>query len=784
MDQPFPFDRDLVASLKPIFQHFKEITLDLSKLDKPTLARLLLSTSQSYQDTLNLQIKRKLEAEEPKTMSEIRRMLAYKQIYHLAHEVYVKKRNPKATEIIKELAEELEHEFEELVDPALRMGQSLFQHPTKWARLNQEKAEVLEKFFGLSQGGLQKTLAKCNVFVQLMLAQKMDANKSLLRYACEWVEKVHSSLQTISDQRARALDSSLVARLPEPTLPASKTPASKKSFDRFVDQFKIDLNHVVNFIESRVQWREQFENKAEHVKAKKQFLQQMLVDKQSAFELAEKMKDLQSEEWDSAGQGQVHAPSVQKFLKNLEDFLRILAGSASVHETCPFLVQYFQSDYTKMIMAYLMVENPMLDEINCREFFDLPQVARIKNAQKNFALGAVEHIIKSKSDAHHLVQYLLSFDFTLPAFFIAKLAFFGGRLKPVNIQVQFEHRNYLALVTDQFLSYLLKLEVGIHDFLVFYSLTYNLSSKLNVLFLSKALLVNLHDPHLPRVCNFHPTLLNLFQTNLKTFLFNYAVPITPENEVYQYVHQFRQSGNSSIDTKKFGIQHFLGFLGYCQSDELVEMLLEIVFKKGWLDVPNSSLLVYNSCVQIQKDVHAIRTKSPTLDRFNQFFYLGGLEGQSNTFDLFSHFDQGFRQINQGVQVDPSLLTLSAEKGLIFFENKASLFERFVQYLHLSELVTQVSPNASQLFASISSMLTDLQLEDQVLATRVIIFIQKHLDLLKRLLANLSFVERQEIGESLLGSLYIWKANFGVNPHRETLTGVILQINSDLEEVLF
>jgi hypothetical protein len=371
------------------------------------------------------------------------------------------------------------------------------------------------------------------------------------------------------------------------------------------------------------------------------------------------------------------------------------------------------------------------------------------------------------------------------SFYISKLTFFRGKLKPSNIQSGFENKNYLAMVLDKFLEYLIELETGFHDFMVYYSLGYNLSDKLNIILLSSVLLINLHDINLPRLCNYHPTLLNLFQKTLKAFLYNYPVKNTPYNQIYQYHHEFRKNQTLRIDFSKFKIENFLMFMAYSQNEEIAELVVEIIIRQNWLNVSHSQIILYDFCCKLKENAYKMKQKTNLNGGYNKFLFMGGLETKAQEFDLYSKYQKEFEKINQGmgIQVPYSGLEPNEQGDTPLHSANPSVLDKFIKLLKIGSFLSMNYGSFDEFFNFLFFFLEELELNDLILATKLFVILGEHITRIKNYLNDKEYLVKDQVVEKILGYLQIWKIYFEMSPHSEEIGNLIMNLSLELEEIL-
>ena len=416
----FQNDIQIINKFKPFFQKFKEISIDQSKLEPKEITKFYITISQNYQDVMQLQIKNYFESEINE--EDASRLITYQNIFKASHIVYIKKRNPKAKELIDILIQYMDQDFGDKIDLISQVGEEMFRYSSKWTKIDANSLETIEKFFGFNKGNILSEFKNENIFELLLIAQKSDLIIALLSYLSEWIEHIYSNLTLTKNQRKRMedvkKDAGFMENMPQETKLQEEKPT--RPFDEFINLLRMELKQILTFMENRREWSSQYENKKEYSKAKKGFINQFYINHKQALELSQKIKLLEEEDFDYTNNGQYKQESMSKLLRDLNSFLLVLSGNVDNEDSQEnsYIIQRFKSDPLKMIIAFLSCVNPLLEENKSEDFLRQVTINGLNfDFEDDFLLSLV-HMIKGKSDAHHMVQFLISRNYIVLAFFI------------------------------------------------------------------------------------------------------------------------------------------------------------------------------------------------------------------------------------------------------------------------------------------------------------------------------------------------------------------------------
>jgi hypothetical protein len=751
-------------------------------IDKDTFSKFLLSISESYQDTMNLRIKNILETNQQLEEYEGERLINYEKIFQIAHIVYIKKRNPKAKELVDILVQFLDPQIHDQVNNIEQLGENLFKYSNNWTKIDEHTLQVLEGFFGISQGRIIKQMQTINIFETLFLKQRMDMIQSLLSYLTEWVETKYSNMSVVKMQKQRSQSINQKAGISEGN--KAENEVKPKNFEEFINELRIILKETLSFIENKTQWVNQYSTKADYSNAKKIFSQQFFKNQKHALKISKKFNQLRSEQYDI--DKELNKTFINKLLNDLEVFMLILSGpQENENEREYFITSRYNKEPMKLLIAFLTTVNPLLKENESQFFFNYLENQNSSLLNDSSITCNLVLMIRSKSDAHQLIQNLISEEYYLMAFLIGKLTFFSDKLKPVTITREFGNKQYLAYLTDKLLDYFLKIEIGFNDFFSYYNLTYNLEDKLNTMLLLKCILINLHDLELPLLCSFNPILNNIFQKALQKFFNTYSVETDSENSIFKYSHEYQLESQHIQTKKELQFENFLMFMAYSQNQELSEIILEIIFKKKWLDTPNASYHLLKICLDIRNQINKPKFKSNSTSVVNKKLSFRSIQNRRDNENIFNNYKKELEQINKNrAFMNNSIKTTTGLKSeLINSESKYSQFDKLIIYLQMRIMIKSDGSNLKETLDYISSFINILGPKELLFQIKMILFLKNFFSENKNYIDQLEYDDKEEIIETLLESFGVWRNYFEIYPQKNLVFKIVDEISNELHNML-
>lgn len=255
-------------------------------------------------------------------------------------------------------------------------------------------------------------------------------------------------------------------------------------------------------------------------------------------------------------------PDQKKDWGYLGESLRLLSGDLD------FIIENFEADILLLIACYLLFIDPTVDEDKLAPFSEKIALQRKKrsisieseddlNTDENLKYELSDvllSIFENSSDAHFFIQKCLDFLPMWMVFHLSKLLIYSKKLKSRKSLPEFQHKNYYDYLVEEYLKYLIV--VARANFSVckyYYMQNFDFDKNLNAEYLKQIVCVNLKQAE---------TLRTMSDNGLQSMVDKAVAKAVNEPEY----------------SKELEFHHYILFLKYVKSEQLVDQLLQTIFK--------------------------------------------------------------------------------------------------------------------------------------------------------------------------------------------------------------
>jgi len=247
---------------------------------------------------------------------------------------------------------------------------------------------------------------------------------------------------------------------------------------------------------------------------------------------------------------------------NLGDCLSLLSGDMD------FIIDKFEADILLMISCYMLFVDATVDEDKFAPFSK--KIAQQRN-QKSISIESEDDlntdenlkyelndvilsIFENSSDAHFFIQKCLDFLPMWMVYHLSKLLIFSKKLKNRKNVPELQNKNYYDYLVEEYLKYLIVVARANFSVCKYYYLqNFDFDRNLNLDYLKQIICLNLKDAE---------TLRTMSENGFQSMV-DRAVAKAVSDPQY---------------SKELEFHHYILFIKYVKSQQLIDQLLEIIFK--------------------------------------------------------------------------------------------------------------------------------------------------------------------------------------------------------------